>query len=165
MSKKFRILNFAFCILLLAGCSKPAATPRPVAWPRLELGQAVVEQSGPGELDVRYPSLGATLYLSSRQAQSADELSDMVDNRLERIRLDAAGAPIATRETASGVLFLSPEAPATPLHFLAYDDKLDLQYAVLVMDRPIENFDSIAPLIDSISVQIPRFFSQKFEKK
>lgn len=157
---RLNYIIFPFFVFFLLSCSRPQAVPRPVGWLRLELGQAQVDSVGPEEIDVRFPGLAATLYLTRRQAESPQQAQDMVNNRLERIHLDAAGADVRTLSASEGMLFLSPEAPATPLHYMATDGQTYLHYGVLVMDGSMGNFDSIAPLIDSVGVQIPLLFNR-----
>ncbi|MCM1067838.1 MAG: hypothetical protein NC418_09735 [Muribaculaceae bacterium] len=162
--------------LLAAACdSRPEgerSVPRRYAYPRTaELDTAVclygsggltlsmsrsaqVTSERTGWLTAAYPTLGATLYLSSTRPGSADALAAAVANRRQRISLNLGGATARTDalRTDAGFdceLVVCSDGVSTPVQFIATDGTLLVSGAFVLSGRTAPA-DSLRPIADSL---------------
>lgn len=151
------------------------ATPRPRAYPRIEVPQAdyTVAEGVPvhmevnshaeyslhgGEtpgwiwIDVRYPTLGATLSMTVTPELDAAALEQALDNRLERIGLNNGGRSGESRTIRSPGGFMSRmvtlgAGTVTPLQFVSVSNRR-LVSGALVLDRAAASADSLRPVVE-----------------
>lgn len=154
--------------------------PKPDAWPRIEAPAAEYEATELGGLtlrlnkaaevstrtgdngegvwaDISYPAFpGATIYLSIVETDGQEKLARAIDNRRERMMLNAGGAQAKTMSftTANGwhgELVSSHSSVTTPSQILGHDGKSRLLFGSLYLDYPAGTSpDSIAPIVQAL---------------
>lgn len=158
-------------ILLLASCHKaPTPTPRPVAYPRIELypeayhpvevlGKTLqindsarfMEGEQPGWFNIEYPAYGVTVQATLTLA-SGGELLQALDNRTERMARNLAGASAELTQGQGVTLITAPTALRTPVQILATDSLTWVLSAVAVTDWSATTpTDSIAPILPALA--------------
>jgi len=113
-------------------------------------------------LTVEYPRYGATMYCTFVPVDGKGKVGAVVDNRLERMRLNVADAPIGTEQYSgdnySFTLVLTRTLSATPVQFLVYPTQekgwVTSGTVFLPGIRPGSSLDSIRPAIDAIENDI-----------
>lgn len=181
-----RTAPIAALALLAAACSAPddatTAVPRIHAYPRLQLPDsamtptegtplrfdintaATASRPRPDWLDVAYPTLGITLHISFTHAP-APEIPAVMDNRMERLMLNAGNAELKMAEStnAAGFDIALAEAPgaATPLQFLATDHEEWVVSGAAYLADPMSAaaVDSLRPAIEAVRRDIARSLS------
>lgn len=181
MSNK-TLLIITIIISILTACSpsgKSPALPRPTAYYRPALpdtvltivenvpltflanSEANIEQPRHDWLNIIYPSLGATVYITFSQAES-DKIDDVKENRMERIILNAGDSPIDFAEWSNpsgfNIVTAATEGTMTPLQFIASDDSEWVVSGTLCFadSRAAERIDSMRPIINAIAFDIDR---------
>lgn len=165
-----RLLLIIASLLILAGCSgsqKPQPVPRPQAWPRLsEIPESyrqvngvmvndsaqVTDGESEGWFDITYPAYNVRINCTMLTVNSPAELSEAIENRLERLERNSAGAPgeiteLTSREGWGCLLMSTPSAVATPVQFLATDSVSRLFSGTAVFSGKDLNADSVAPAV------------------
>lgn len=165
----FLAITFA---LILGGCThQPRPIPRRTAYPRIEtlpdssithtLGSlavqinaaATVSSPKDGWMDVRYPLYGAVLHLTSTPYKTLKKRARILENRLERMRLNLGDAPARqlkfTNAHGFECLLLTAESGTTPLQFIATGPD-EIVSGVVVFSGPTSPADSIAPVISEL---------------
>lgn len=162
---------------MTGGCGKKSsdAVPRPVAYPRIERSYDTVytcvyeplnielngnaeierlsEENGSGGFRVRYPDYNADLVCSYIRVRGRSDLEKVLAKRMQRVALDMGeSVPDVFRFTDlacmnHAVLYYCLRDCVTPVHFIATDSLTQVVSGTVVFDR-IENFDSIAPIVD-----------------
>lgn len=166
-----RLLPLIF--LIAVGCSdsrRQPAVPRPQAWPRVEVyppsyhpvnglmvnDSARVEAgSAEGWFDIVYPAYNARINCTLTSAASTAGLTEAIENRLERLERNAAGAEGELTElTSEGgigcMMIVAPAAVATPVQFLATDSVSRLLSGTVVFSSRELKPDSVAPAVEAI---------------
>ena len=171
-----RLFPFFFCFLILtAGCTeRPAAIPRPQAWPRIELyPEAYSETDGlmindsariergetEGWFDIVYPAYNVRINCTLTHSESPAHLRSVIDNRIERLERNAGGASGEMTELTSAggigsLLMVTPGALATPVQFLATDSTRYVLSGTAVFAMPGMTPDSVAPVVGAIERDI-----------
>ncbi|MDE6535529.1 MAG: hypothetical protein K2K82_05900 [Muribaculaceae bacterium] len=161
-----------FPLMILAGCTnkQPQSVPRPQAWPRLtEIPASYRAENGvmvndsamvingetEGWFDIVYPAYNVKINCTMTSVGSPTELREAIDNRLERLERNAAGAPGEMTEfTSDGnwgcLLMTTPAAVATPVQFLATDSISRLFSGTAVFSGKDMKADSVAPAVSVI---------------
>lgn len=156
--------------------SRPAI-PRRTAYPRLALpdtamravpglpvrfmanAAASVTSDRPGWADIRYPSLGAVVYVSFTPV-TPSTLDGVKQNRMQRLMLNSGSLPTDNTEFVNpagfSVLIARTDGASTPLQFLATDDSTIVISGAMCFDNPLASSatDSIRPAVDAISRDI-----------
>lgn len=167
-----RSLPLFLLLLIFVGCSQkqPQAVPRPQAWPRLAEIPAsyhlidglavndsaqVIKGNSEGWFDIVYPAYNVRINCTMTTVSSPRELQGVIENRLERLERNAAGAPGEITELTSeggwGCLLMStPGAVATPVQFLATDSVSRLFSGSAVFSGVKLRADSVAPAVSVI---------------
>ncbi len=167
-----RLLPLLFPLLIFAGCTQksPQAVPRPQAWPRLAEVPASYHPEGglmindsaqiaaggsEGWFDIVYPAYNVRINCTMTAVESPRQLQEAIDNRLERLERNAAGAEGELTELTSaggwGCLLMStPGAVATPVQFLATDSATRLFSGTAVFTGRDLRQDSVAPAVGVI---------------
>ncbi len=171
---------------LAGGCDSDKhrqTLPRRDAYPRLEAypaeyvraevpigfdvnasAQTKTERHADGSywLTSSYPRYGATMYCTFVPVESKKEVGAVVDNRLERMRLNVGEAPVRTEQYSGdnySFTLVSTRTPsATPLQFLVYPSRGKGWVASGTVFfpgiRPGSSLDSIRPAIDALENDI-----------
>lgn len=166
------------------GSADRVAVPRPAAYPRISLYDtlhcAVPEaspllfyvnaevtvsrpQDGDGDsrwLNIAYPRYNAVIYCTFTSVTGANR-AKVLDNRLERMKLNAGGLPseVLTLDSPGGFhsqLLVTPAESLTPLQFLSTDGKGWVVSGAAYLDyapRAVAA-DSIAPVIDALKADL-----------
>lgn len=166
------------------GSADRVATPRPAAYPRPWLydtirravpeaapllfyanaGATVSRPSGgDGDsrwLNIAYPRYNAVVYCTFTPVTDADR-AKVIDNRLERIGLNAGGLPseVLTLDSPGGFhsqLLVTPAESLTPLQFLSTDGEGWVVSGAVYLDHAprAAAADSIAPVIDAVRADL-----------
>lgn len=158
--------------------------PKPEAWPRIEVPSAEYSMTAIGPVgfmlnksaiidikkkesgwwaDIRYPHFpDATIYLSVTETTSHDALADAIDNRRERMALNAGGAVTEfTRLTSDGgwaaECALTRSSLTTPVQFLASDGhSLLLSGALYLILPPDAAADSVSPIVNAVNRDVTK---------
>ena len=174
--QQVKILIIALAVAAVAaGCGKKTQTvfPLPEGYPRPDLPdtalvecdkaplsfwvneQCEVSSERPGWLDIRYPTLRATVHLTFTHS-STDEIETVKANRMQRLMMNAGDASMDFVEFASAggfdVVGVSSEGTATPFQFLATDnDKWVVSGSVYFADAGSGySVDSLRPSVKAI---------------
>lgn len=163
----------AAMLLIAASCTDTSNRPMPrrTAFPRVNLYDTVYTAVRVGDIpvavnanatttfpqqgwvDVAYPRYGATLHLSVVNVSNAD-MSDAIDNRLQRIALnlgDANGEQFDfTSDDFSCRLIVAPEAGQTPVQLLATNNTTIISGTAVISGNTTP-VDSIRPIVDAIA--------------
>ena len=162
-------LVFSFIVGCTGKRSQPPV-PRPQAWPRVEVyppsyhkvnnlmvnDSALVEPgSAEGWFDIVYPAYNARINCTLTSAPTPDALAEAIDNRLERLERNVAGAEgELTSLTSDGgigcMMIVAPGAVATPVQFLATDSVSRLLSGTVVFASPSLKPDSVAPAVEAV---------------
>lgn len=155
---------------LLCACSRPAPTPRPEAYPRVEVYPESYRQVdfGPLQLSVNdsarfdslspqwfnivYPAYGITVNCSLTSVDLPDEV---IANRRERFRRNL-GEHRARVVSAPGLeLLVAPTALSTPVQFLITDSASYVLSGVAVTTWPATaSVDSVKPQIEALAIDL-----------
>lgn len=173
MSRFFPLLFFF--LIFTAGCNRrPAAVPRPQAWPRIEIypesyrevnglminDSARIEQGATeGWFDIVYPAYNVRINCTLTHIESSFHLQSVIDNRLERLERNAGGASGEMTELTSAggigsLLMVTPGALATPVQFIATDSARYVLSGSAVFASPGVTPDSVAPVVGAIERDI-----------
>lgn len=155
-----------------------APVPKPDAWPRIGIppeeytvhqfnkvsfplnSEATVtsrEKDGGVWIDISYPTFHNTrLYLTLLQATSSENLTEILDNRRERMELNSGGAVTEITElTSEGgwecMLALTHSSVTTPLQILAHDGRNVISGSLYFNFPPSTNPDSVSPIVDAVN--------------
>jgi len=161
---------------LLAACTgRPIPTPRPHAFPRAELypqsyravplpfgpdsiavNDSATFRPGPdGWFDIIYPAYGITINCTLTRAAAPADIPHILDNRLERMRLNLGDRRAHIADRDGKTLIVAPSALRTPVQFLATDSATYVLSGVAVADfPPLTDPDSVAPAIDAVAADI-----------
>lgn len=165
-------------LLLLHGCAKkPAAVPKPEAYPRVDryepvytrnldgfaINDSVIVEPGDsaGWYTLRYPRYGnAAVYLTVANV-SPDRLPEVLDMRIERIELNAGSGKKSSRRITdaegrqNGYMLLTAGGTVTPLQFLWFnpDGKL-VSGALYVPEGASAPADSTMETVFTVSADI-----------
>lgn len=159
----------------LAGCdfnnSRPVATPRPEAFPRIETyapefrtlalpfgpdsltvnAGAGADISPDGWIDIAYPAYGVTVR-ATLSPVGVTTVAEVLSNRLERLERNLGGARAQSARTGRGMVVVAPTALRTPVQLLATDSATWVLSAVAVADWPAgTDPDSVAPIVDALA--------------
>ncbi len=170
----------AACAVALSGCSggsRQADVPKPDAWPRVTVYPAAYSRSvdgfavndsaliergdSAGWYTLLYPAYGpgTRIYLTV-SAVSPTQLPQAIDNRTERMALNAGGgrSELTELESEGGFacsLLTTRAGTLTPLQFLAYNRWGKMVSGVLFIDGAATAApDSFAPVVDAIERDI-----------
>lgn len=167
---RYYLLIFSL-FLIITGCARrPAPTPRPEAFPRIEIypetysevnglmvnDSARVENGdSEGWFDIVYPAYNARINCTLTRVETPEGLAAVIDNRLERLERNASGAPGELTEliSAGGIgcmIMVTPGALATPVQFLATDSASRVLSGTAVFASPGVAPDSVAPAVKAI---------------
>ncbi len=173
-----RLLFALHCLpllsLLLVGCQqRPVATPRPMAYPHMELYPATytlshglalndsarLDSLSPEWFNIVYPRYGVTINCSRTHVGSPAALTQVIDNRLERFERNlgthAGQATTLTSQSGwGGLLFVAPTALNTPVQFLATDSVSVVLSGTAVFRAPGSSPDSISPIINALEADM-----------
>lgn len=173
--------RIAIFFLLCASCGKtPAPTPRPEAYPRINLypeeysgvevlGRTLYVNSSaefiagdkPGWFDVRYPAYGVTVNATLIPASDSD-IASILDNRTERMARNLGGASAELTQGRGITIVTSPSALRTPVQLLATDSLTWVLAAVAVTDWSVATPpDSVAPILSAIRTDFLHMLSAK----
>ena len=187
-----RLAPASAMLMLLAACGSPDTTnpdtapvPLPRAWPRTPLYEAAYAPVAPGSdievaealepritrrrgadswIDISYPAYRATLYLSDLRFSSPAEASDAIDNRLERMALNAGGKNM--RQTAfdtpagySAIVATVSSGCITPVQFVASSPSRVVSGAFTLQTLP-HSADSLAPTLEAVRADIVHLIKQ-----
>lgn len=166
----------------LTGCSNgsgndSASVPRRHAYPRIELPDSAytfieVNDKGLGIalndaadyamhasddgtsnfIDVDYPGLNAAVYFTVTPV-TENTISEVLDNRLERVRLNLGGADAELLEFDSPAgfenkIFVSRADISTPVQFISTDGTATvISGTAFLRDASAANADSLAPVV------------------
>lgn len=155
-------------ILFLAGCGErqPTLTPRPKAYPRIELyppaycrvpvsqqlslavnDSAVVDIVSDGWFNIRYPAYGITV-----NCTLSPYSAEVVANRLDRLDRNLGGSRGEVVSSPRGMVIVAPAALRTPVQLLATDSVSWVLSAVAVSDFPPGTAtDSVSPVINAVA--------------
>lgn len=162
--------------LLMGSCMhRPRPVPRRTAYPRVEalpdsmvsrqLGNisvqinssAITVQPKEGWMNVSYPVFGATLHLTSSPYRTPQQLTQTLENRLERMSLNLGDTPARelkfTNDAGFECTLLAAESGATPLQLLAVGPD-EVFSGVVVFNGSTTPVDSIAPIIKELDQQM-----------
>lgn len=163
----------AAMLLITASCTDTSNRPMPrrTAFPRVNLYDTIYTAVRVGNvhlavnaqatttfprqqwIDVAYPRYGATLHLSVVNI-STDEMSDAIDNRMQRIALNLGDATAEqfdfSSENFSCRLIVAPEAGQTPVQLLATNNSTIIS-GTAVFSGNTTPIDSIRPIVDAIA--------------
>ena len=108
-----------------------------------------------GWFDIVYPAYNARINCTLTVTEGDADLARAINNRLERLERNAAGAEGQLTELTSegGVgcmMIVTPGAVATPVQFLATDSVSRLLSGTLVFSSPGLNPDSVAPAVEAV---------------
>lgn len=166
-----RCLPFLCLMALSAGCARrPAPVPRPHAFPRIEVypetyhavNNLMINDSArfepgvtEGWFDIVYPAYNVRVNCTLTHTESSLHLQSVIDNRIERLERNAAGAPgelteLTSTEGVGGMLIVTPGALATPVQFLATDSARYVLSGSAVFASPGASPDSVAPIVNAI---------------
>lgn len=166
---------------MLAACTKSengGVSPRRYAYPRTEMPDttatlhhvgntyitlsrgAATELPRHGWLTAHYPTLGASLYLTSTDDASAEALA----NRRQRISLNLGGRTAHTEEFVNTdgyvcQMVLCPEDCATPVQFVAIKDGSLVSGSFNIAGKTTPA-DSIHPIVDALAREAGRLLSR-----
>lgn len=166
------------------GSADRVAVPRPAAYPRPQLydtlRRAVPEAApllfyanaaatvsrpsgdngGSRWLNIAYPLYDAVVYCTFTPVTDADR-SDVIDNRLERMGLNAGSLPteVFTLDSPGGFhsqLLVTPAESVTPLQFLSTDGGGWVVSGAVYLDHAprAAAADSIVPVIDALKADL-----------
>ena len=162
-------------LTLAAACGRRAEVglPLPNAYPRPNLPDTVLtavngipfhflanedaETEFPRKdwLDIKYPTLGATVHVTFSET-TPDEITDVKENRMQRLMLNAGERQIDfaefTNKAGFSILTASAEGAATPFQFLATDDSACVVSGAVYFSSPDAPgaVDSIRPMVKAI---------------
>ena len=172
-----RFLLILPAAILLWGCTgkEQRAVPRRPAYPRVEAFRdtvkevragnyllsvnacATVTEPREGWLDVSYPGYGAVLHLTATEAPTPESLAAAVDNRLQRMQLNAGDIPATQLQFANAArmscTLLTARTGHTPLQFIAVGDR-GLVSGAVSFSGPTTPVDSIAPIIKTLDSEM-----------
>lgn len=170
----------AFGILLLAACSggHQTPTPKPEAYPRIEMPDSVFrtvsvngtdiavnsgavakieeKENGDSWITVTYPSFGnVTLYLTLSNATPEEPAESILANRRERMSLNLSGAEslLTTLVSTGGwecEMLSSRSSLSTPVQILASKDGKVMSGTMYLHISHTTPADSVSPVIDAV---------------
>lgn len=159
-------------VLSSCGNGRTSAYPKPEAYPRISdpgenyipaydfpvtmeiNAEAIVSQPRGDWADIVYPNLGTTVHVSFTPT-TADDIEEVIDNRIERISLnigdrsDIENISIESGDFTSS-LIISPESRSTPLQFVsvAGDSTMVVSgTAFLANVSQDASIDSLSPIV------------------
>lgn len=170
-------------LFVCAGCSHraPAPVPRPRAYPRTDIPSAVyrpvtfggytlqvndfaeVSQPKTEWIDIGYPRLDITVSCALNRPVN---IRAALANRAERMALNLNGtSAVMDRFTSRSGLYVTlltaRDVVRTPVQFIATDSAKVLLTGAAVADFNSEaKFDSVKPVIDSVSADITHMLRQ-----
>lgn len=171
--------------VLACGCGEksPAPVPREHAYPRVGLYPAAYRNVAvglaidslavnasarfravdgkPGWFDIVYPAYGITVNCTLTPLAGADDASERLANRLERMARNVEGQTVEAVETGRATVLIARRALRTPVQFLATDSARWLLSGVAVGDFPAATDpDSVAPIVDAVADDIIHMLRQ-----
>lgn len=182
-------------LVFMTACRKDDSghhVPKPEAWPRIEipestyrtydLGGVTVTLNASADMhtrpardgiwaDIVYPQFpGATIYLSLLETDGSNRLRKAVENRRERMALNAGGAATEITRLESdggwnGEIAVTHSSITTPVQILAHDKKRMILSGALYLDYPSQTSpDSIAPIVKAVSRDLTETLKHLGEK-
>ncbi len=183
MMRYFIVMLMAFSIVLASCSGNNSAIPRRTAYPRIVAIDTVMtqvpnlpvrflvnssaslsENASKGWLDVKYDDYNAILHITFTST-SPNKLSEIIENRMERLILNTGGRSSKQTEFVNNfgfhVYLSETDGIATPIQFIASDDStLVISGAYYLEDVKVtENIDSISPVIDILRSDLMRCLS------
>ncbi len=171
-------LTFAVVTLLLISCSggsRPAAVPKPTAYPRvadpgtvysaidslplhIEANTAAtVSRPSENWIDISYPAWHVTVHVTL-SAVSPDNIDRVIANRTERMALNITSQTSVDESNIessdfTSLLLSSPDTRSTPLQFLASDGQNWVVSGAAFFDdvAPDAPVDSLAQVVGYLS--------------
>ena len=162
--------------IMAAGCSKDAAVPRQLAFPRLETydttytdvvgatmplsvnasAQTAIRDGGRW-VDVGYPLYHGKLSLTI----VTDSVLSAVDNRIERMGRNlgdyyAEQTDVNTPAGVTGIMLTTTAECVTPVQFVATDRRRFVVSGSFTFDNAVEKAkaDSVAPLVTAVAADV-----------
>ncbi len=174
MTKILAVIFLTMC--LLAACSDGSnAVPRRTAYPRVEaygnsfttvaVGNcelsintlAHLSTPQPGWLNADYTRFGATLHLTVTSAADSAQMARTIDNRLQRMSLNAGDIPTReltfTNPRGFQCRLWSAQSGNTPLQIMAVGPSTVVS-GVVAFNGPTEPADSLAPILQNLEEQM-----------
>lgn len=157
-------------LLMCVACTKhPAPTPRPQAYPRIELypqqyhaaeilgktlqindSARLVEGDRPGWFNIIYPAYGVTVNATLTLAPS-DQIDAILGNRTERMARNLGGVAAELTQGPGITVITAPTALSTPVQLLATDSLTWVLSATAVSSWSLTTAtDSVVPIIDAL---------------
>lgn len=174
MMKRALLLS-AVVAVLVVGCSRDVSTPRPEAFPRMEIYDSAyvdvdaaiplsVNASATAEvlkngkwIDVVYPRYGGEMSVSIVFPLEYRSLEESIENRWERMRMNIGDfyAELTELTTPAGVeakILATQACCVTPAQFVASDGKRYLVAGSFSFNSPIDRAktDSVAPYVAAV---------------
>lgn len=169
-----RALPFLLLVALLAACATGCRdnggtpVPRPRAYPRIDVPDsafttlsadgvamavntsASVRRGQNNGLDIAYPRLNSTLYISINRYRDNQELARAIANRNQRMALNTGSERVRTDEFTNDAGFFcrmisAGGASAIPVQFTAAGPGRTLVSGAAVFSVPVASADSVAP--------------------
>ncbi len=178
------VVAAAVAVTVLSGCGerRQPPVPRQHAYQRIELYDRDYKTVEAGGVDIlvnrcarllgdstsstgsrwltwSYPRYRATVYLTVTPVNPVT-LSDVIDNRLERISLNAYGTHPEVCEAGNGkfdgAVYVSMSGTATPVQFLSTDNLSTVVSGAVSLDdeAAVANNDSVAPVIRALKADM-----------
>ncbi len=173
-----RLVRYLAAMMILAGCAdkKDSYAPRPYAYARMELPDASYvttsglpvnfernastllterdEQGGARHIDIVYPGLGTTLYLTLTPVDSPLMAAEVLDNRAERMARNTGdnNTEIITLVDPEATVTVTPAGSPTPVQMLSLtpSGRYVLSAQAFVPAAPDAPGDSLRPLVDML---------------
>lgn len=165
-----KLLRFIVPAALLCACSRPAPTPRPDAYPRVEVYPATyrtvsfgplelmvndsarVDSLSPQWFDIVYPAYGVTVNCS---LTLGGDWADVIANRRERIGRNLGDRPAQVVSAPGRELIVAPLALSTPVQFMITDSASYVLSGVAVSSwGATVPPDSVKPQIEALAVDL-----------
>lgn len=171
-------LPYIIALTLLTACGgkEAAYSPRPYAYARMELPEARyeatdnlpvnfernrattitqrAEQGGARHIDIIYPGLGATLYLTLTPVDSPQMAAEVLDNRAERMARNTGdnSTEIINLVDPEATITVTPAGSPTPVQMLSLSPsrRYVVSAQAFVPAAPEAQGDSLRPLVDML---------------
>lgn len=167
----FLLITTFLCVACTPKQSAP--TPRPYAYPRIDLypeeyrqveilgmplqinsSAKIIAKTQPGWFDIIYDDYGVTVQATLTLARG-DELQRVLDNRTERMARNLGGASAELTQGQDVTLLVAPTALRTPVQILLTDSLTYALSAVAVTDWPATTPpDSVAPILPALAADL-----------
>lgn len=165
-----KLLHFIAAAVFLFGCSRPTPTPRPDAYPRVEVYPATyrpvsfgpvelmvndsarVDSLSPQWFNIVYPAYGVTVNCS---LTPGDGWAEVLANRRERISRNLGDRQGQVVSAPGREIIVAPTALSTPVQFLMTDSASYVLSGVAVSAwGATVPPDSVRPQIEALAVDL-----------